>query len=142
MQVTFLDILLVLLPALSGFLASSLFRVRQEDSERVPFRPPSWVFGVAWAVLYALIGVAWARSNRQSRLNNIPFALLNVLLVSWIVAQKYSDAAALAILVCSLASSIACSQVAAARFWLAPLTAWLVFALMISTSQMTIQARQ
>lgn len=42
---------------LSGMLAGDIKSVYQ-SLEQPPFAPPSWVFPVAWTILYALMGIA------------------------------------------------------------------------------------
>lgn len=131
MKITAVDATLFLLPITSGFLTSSIFRVDPRKSEHVMFRPPAAAFGVVWSILYLLIGFAWVQGNRKSPLANVPFGILTALLVAWIIAYKYSEPAALVILVCSIAAALACSQVT--KFILAPLIAWLIYALLLMT---------
>ena len=131
-MITFLDFILFILPSLTGFSAAWLFPVSQTENrrERLKLNLPSWLFGVVWTVLYLLIGFAWVRANRRNPLHNIAFALLVTSLVAWIVVNYYSEVCAIAILVMSIALSLACSQLQ--NFMLTPLTAWLVFALQLS----------
>jgi len=126
-----IDIILVLLPVLSGFTLSWLFPVPQaRKQDALKLKLPSWLFGTVWSVLYLLIGIAWARANRENKLYNIPFALLVITLLAWILVNRVSELGSLAVLVASIALSLSCSQLQ--KFWLTPLTGWLIFALVLS----------
>lgn len=46
---------------LSGFLNREGTRLYAQIIEKPPLSPPAWVFPVAWALLYALMGAAAAR---------------------------------------------------------------------------------
>jgi len=51
----------VLLGSLSGYLSNSGYSNPWFDALRKPgFMPPGWVFGVAWTILYILIGISLA----------------------------------------------------------------------------------
>jgi tryptophan-rich sensory protein len=50
---------LVLVPGAAGFAASAACPMRRDDGAAIPFRPPAWVFGVAWPLLYLSFGKAW-----------------------------------------------------------------------------------
>lgn len=50
---------LVLVPAAAGFAASAACPMRKNDGKTIPFRPPAWVFGFIWPVLYITFGAAW-----------------------------------------------------------------------------------
>jgi benzodiazapine receptor len=51
----------VLLGTLSGYLSNSGFSNPWFDALRKPgFMPPGWLFGVAWTILYILIGISLA----------------------------------------------------------------------------------
>jgi tryptophan-rich sensory protein len=52
---------IVILGSLSGYLSNSGFGNGWFDSLEKPFfMPPGWAFGVAWTILYALMGIAVA----------------------------------------------------------------------------------
>ena len=59
--------------ALSGWLTREGMKVYEQTVTQPPLSPPSWVFPVVWATLYALMGVGAARvylapaSNNRSR---------------------------------------------------------------------------
>ncbi len=59
--------------ALSGWLTREGMKVYEQTVTQPPLSPPSWVFPVVWATLYALMGIGAARvylapaSNNRSR---------------------------------------------------------------------------
>lgn len=55
-----------LLISLSGFLTSTYCDPLVNSGINVPGRPPAWVFGVVWPILYITTGIAWALSKRDA----------------------------------------------------------------------------
>ena len=56
---------------LSGFLSRDGTALYAQMAEKPPLSPPGWVFGVAWTILYALMGISaakiWAAPKTQAR---------------------------------------------------------------------------
>lgn len=46
---------------LSGYLSREGTALYAQIAEKPPLSPPGWVFGVAWTILYALMGIGAAR---------------------------------------------------------------------------------
>jgi tryptophan-rich sensory protein len=102
--------------------------------------PPGWAFGVAWSLLYVLIGIAvamiWAAPPSRARSAGLAlFAVQLLLNFSWspLFFGLHQVAPALVTLVAILALSVATTAVFArvrpAAAWLmAPYLAWLAFA--------------
>lgn len=60
-QVTDLLIFIIgteLVGAVSGILAGGNMRKYYSSLQQPPFAPPGWVFPIAWAILYALMGIS------------------------------------------------------------------------------------
>ena len=57
MTITILDILLVFLPSVIGYGSQYLCNIGKNAGKNVLFRPPSWVFGIVWPVLFLLFGI-------------------------------------------------------------------------------------
>ena len=143
MKVTPVDIILTLIPIITGFGASSVCAIKgkgnESAGESVKFRPPPVVFKLAWPILYLLTGISWAIAHRQSKYNNIPYSILTALLTSWIVvygcvkSKQYS----MYILILSLMASFSTAMVGTtvSKLMMAPLIGWLCFALIMSTSE-------
>jgi tryptophan-rich sensory protein len=102
--------------------------------------PPGWAFGVAWSLLYVLIGIAvamiWAAAPSRARSAGLAlFAVQLLLNFSWspLFFGLHQIVPALVILVAILALSVATTaafaRVRPAAAWLmAPYLAWLCFA--------------
>ena len=135
-KLTWTDGALCLTPIVTGFLASGICPVKDRDEDRQSFRPPGIVFSVIWPILYILLGISWAIANRQNKLNNISYGILNTLLVAWIIVYGCvgSKQAALYILLLSIVMAIVSGMVGTlrSRILVAPLIAWLIFAMMLS----------
>lgn len=80
---------IVLLGTLSGFLSNSGYSNPWFDALRKPgFMPPGWVFGVAWTILYILIGISLAmllhaKGARKRERAIILFGLMLVINLAW-----------------------------------------------------------
>jgi benzodiazapine receptor len=64
---------------LSVYLVGVFYPIGKEAGKDIPFRPPSWVFGVAWPILLILIGYSW---TLRPGLTNY-YLLLTLLLSTW-----------------------------------------------------------
>ena len=120
-------------PLLTGWGTAALCPIGPGAGSSVSFRPPSAVFGVAWFILYLLLGYSWAsalqRPDRQFSQTFARYAALVFLLCLWIVAYGCAGAKRWALLVIGAA---AVATVEAWRYSGGPelffLLAWLVFA--------------
>ena len=74
-----MNYLYLLLPMLSVYLVGAFYPVGKEAGKDIPFRPPSWVFGVVWPILLILIGYSW---TLRPGLTNY-YLLLTLLLSTW-----------------------------------------------------------
>lgn len=131
---------ILLLGWLSGWLSNSGYQNYWFDMLRLPwFMPPGWAFGVAWTILYVLIGIAVglviASDNRDKRAALALFAVQLVLNLAWspVFFGAHQIRAAL-IIICVLIVTVALTTLS---FWrvqriaallLLPYLAWLLFA--------------
>ncbi|WP_395613283.1 TspO/MBR family protein [Allosphingosinicella sp.] len=80
---------IVLLGTLSGFLSNSGYSNPWFDALRKPgFMPPGWAFGVAWTILYILIGISLAmllhaKGARKRERAIILFGLMLAINLAW-----------------------------------------------------------
>jgi tryptophan-rich sensory protein len=105
-----------------------------------PFNPPNWVFGPVWAILYAMIGIAGARSFERG--GGMPLWLTQMALnFAWSPAffALQRPALALVIVLGMLAAIIAfivtrwnADRVSALLF--VPYAAWVAFASLLNGS--------
>jgi tryptophan-rich sensory protein len=106
--------------------------------------PPGWAFGTAWAILYALMGIAIARivasPPTPERRNAIALFLLQLILnLAWTPlffgAQQIFGGLALiiAVLIAAIATTLAFGKVDRVAAWLmVPYLAWLSFATILN----------
>ena len=137
--------LILLLGMVSGWLSNSGYGNPWFDTLRKPaIMPPGWAFGVAWTILYVLMGfalalVASARGARGRRVAIAFFAVQLVLNLAWspLFFAAHQVSAALAL----IGILLVVVTMTTWRFWrirpiagllLLPYLAWLIFATMLN----------
>ena len=79
------DLMRLVYPMVAGF-GVSLFCKMGKSGTNVKFRPPPYIFGIVWPILYLLLGLSWIHSNpQQNQLVDGLFFTLSSLLAFWIV---------------------------------------------------------
>lgn len=115
-------------PIVSGYIISTMCPITQGEGALLAQRPPAYVFGIVWPVLYILLGISWihARGNNES---DIMHGVLTIFLCLWIIMfscfhkKKYG----LYILSCIIALTVSCmclQQHRWSKVALTPLLAW------------------
>ncbi len=151
LRMSFLRYALVTVPAilllgtLSGRLSGSGFGNAWFDALAKPdFMPPGWVFGVAWTILYGLLGLALAmilhaRGARGRGTAVAVFAVQLLLNFAWspiffaFHRVGLALAVVLAMLVLAGAATLLFARIRTAAAWLmVPYVAWLVFASLLT----------
>ena len=139
-------LLLVPVPAATVYLCQwASGGVGARAGETVPFRPPAWVFGVAWPVLLVLCGISWALAQRAQAtgparaLVGVTYALATALLGAWVVTYRRSKVAGVWVLVGAVAATLAsfAQGTPVSKVLLAPLVAWLLLALLMNTAEVS-----
>lgn len=122
------DFIYLLLPLISGYITSFFCSPNNNSGSSVKFRPPSWIFGIIWPILYLLIGLAWVNSKQQS----LYFILLILFLCLWLLIYscKNNKKNGIYILFLSLLSSlfIYTNVNNFSKNLISPLIIWLLFA--------------
>ena len=76
----------LLIPIITGYLASMVCEIGKDAGTTVPSRPPAWVFATVWPLLYLCLGLAWVIiRNQNSYIIDILMSLTVLGLVSWIL---------------------------------------------------------
>lgn len=134
---------LVFTPPVLGSILGALGPIKKQNQYRIlgKVRPPPWVFGVAWSILYTCIGAAWAfalSENEsdlwitQEKINTawIIYPIFFFVLFTWTYVYNMSVRSGLYylvfsifILVCAYSTSPMIS-----KLLLSPMFAWLYFA--------------
>ena len=73
-----------------GYLVSRKCKMNNRSGSSVRFRPPSYIFGIVWPILYLLIGYSWIKSTDSIFENKIDllYLSLSLLLGLWIVVYS------------------------------------------------------
>ena len=115
--------------------------VRSEAGSSVQFRPPPVVFAVAWPLLLTFLGVSAALTIQSPAIvgTSLLYGALTVALGMWIVfyscqQRKY---AALGTLLVAIGLTLATLQIGTvpSRLLMCPLLTWLLFALLLGTTE-------
>ena len=78
------DLIYLLLPLITGYSVSAFCSPGKKSGANIKFRPPAWLFGIVWPILYILIGLAWVNSKEQI----LYFSALIFLLCLWSVVYS------------------------------------------------------
>jgi len=133
------DLLRLFYPMIAGFVVSKFCKM-EKSGITVKFRPPGYVFGIVWPILYILLGLSWINSNPSSNKKiELLYFVLSSLLAYWIVVyacQKNKLNAVFIMLAIILNIGILMVQIPKkSQLYLVPLGIWLLFALLISTTE-------
>ena len=144
----FSDIAFVLTPLILGigsnFAFGKLIKSKPNICNITPrLQPPGWVFGVAWSILYTLLGISavllWIKQNRKWSWQMTLALVFLLQLVSWWFIFSTRCAPLMAFLaliwiyVCYIILTIVISQISlTAGMLLIPLLVWLLVASYLS----------
>ena len=133
------DLLRLFYPMVAGFVVAKFCKM-EKSGISVKFRPPGYVFGIVWPILYILLGLSWINSNPSSnKIIELLYFVLSSLLAYWIVVyacQKNKRNAVFIMLAIILNIGILMVQIPKkSKLYLVPLGIWLLFALLISTTE-------
>ena len=132
----------LLLPILTGYLASALCPIGKSSGSKIKSRPPSWVFGIIWPLLYIFLGLTWIilrSKDTQNYFVDILMILNIVCLVSWIILYgcKKDKKGALYVLLFTFCVSLVIfgyswSIDRTAGLLMSPYLAWITFAMILN----------
>ena len=124
-----------ILPALFISITSLICPNLKDSASNVKLRPPGWVFGVIWPLLYIAIGLAWEITRKDKE-----FTALTALLCSWLVVYSCrgeKNNARFVLVASTLISSYILWAIRKNQYyWLMiPITAWLMFATYLNQAE-------
>ena len=127
-------------PMIAGFVVSKFCKM-ERSGVNVKFRPPPFVFGIVWPILYILLGLSWINSNPDKNMNiEVLFFTLSSLLAYWIVVyacQKNKKNAVFVMLSIILNIALLMVQISKqSQIYLVPLAVWIFFAMLLSTTEL------
>jgi translocator protein len=87
------NIIKLFLSMFIGFLVSLKCKMNNRSGNSVRFRPPSYIFGIVWPILYLLIGYSWIQSTDTIAKSSIDllYISLSLLLGLWIIVYACMD---------------------------------------------------
>ena len=134
------DLLRLFYPMIAGFVVSKFCKM-ERSGVNVKFRPPPYVFGIVWPILYILLGLSWINSNPDKNMNiEIMFFTLSSLLAYWVVVyacQKNKKNAVFVMLAIILNIALLMVQIPKkSQLYLVPLAVWIFFAMLLSTTEL------
>lgn len=145
MEITYQDILLVIIPTIVGYSSQLLCGMGKNSGSNVKFRPPPWVFGIVWPILFLLLGISWAIAYKNCRYKVMcisAYALLTILLGVWILVYSCakSKKGASWVLILIITSGLACFAQGneVSKVMISPLLGWVLFALIMNTTEVQV----
>ena len=76
-----------LFPIISVYIVSMFYPVTQKAGQEISFRPPPYVFAIAWPILLLLLGYSW---TLRPELFTFYFTL-TILIACWTILFNYSS---------------------------------------------------
>ena len=134
--------LIIFIPLLISLLTTLLCPMGKDAGKDVKFRPPSYVFGIVWTVLYLCIGYSWytaLESDNNSTLVNAIYIGIIFSLFLWVYVyscmknKKASTWVFILINTLILMSFFVGNQTS--KLLMCPLLAWSMFAMIMNTTQ-------
>ena len=141
MAYTYGQISRLLYPMIIGFIVSSQCKMGKDSGKSIKFRPPGYIFGIVWPILYILLGLSWINSIKNTKNPWIDkmYLGLSSLLALWIVVYSCMKDKKNAIYVLLLSMVIiGCLMILIpekSKLMLIPLTVWLSFAILMNTTE-------
>ena len=80
-----IKIIVFILPFIAIYLSSFKCNIGKNSGKNIKARPPSWVFGVVWALLTVSLGMTWVNLTNKSILINILMVLNLIGLSTWTI---------------------------------------------------------
>lgn len=124
-------------PIITGYIFSILCNTSSNEGANLPQRPPAWVFGVVWPILYILLGYSWSIIPLDIVEVDYIYTLCIVLLNLWIYVYNckklkvygiYIIACIIALLICLMTLH----NHKLSKILLTPLLAWLLIAYLLN----------
>ena len=122
-----------------GYIVSMNCKMDKNSGSNVKFRPPSYLFGIIWPILYILLGLSWVNSYKGKKRIDLLFVLLSLLLAAWIIVYSCmkDKKNAIFILLLILLSIVLLMILIPlkSKLYLAPLLVWVLFATFLNITE-------
>tara|TARA_B110000967_G_C18858265_1_gene548465 strand:- start:721 stop:1155 length:435 start_codon:yes stop_codon:yes gene_type:complete len=132
-----MDKIIIIIPMITGYLGGFFCGPGKKAGVKIPARPPGYIFGIIWPILYLSIGYSWylTRKRAPKMLTDILYGLNTVISVKWLILFGCLDWKKMALydLIALVASTLiliifSLKYSTLASCLLAPYLAWLLFA--------------
>lgn len=143
-----IDLIYLLFPSLLNYMISLKFCKTGKDSGKlVKFRPPVFVFGIVWPILYVLLGISWVLAMRETSNQKTKFVLyilVSFSLAAWIFIYSCKNLKKHAswVLVLCITLILACIAIVndKSKLLLTPLFGWVLFAMLMNTTEVQVES--
>lgn len=135
------NIIRFVFPMFISYLVSIKCKMDKNSGSSVKFRPPGYIFGIVWPILFTLIGLSWVNSANKlkSRISDILYLSLSLLLASWIIVyscMKDKKNAVYILFLTLLSITFLMLYVPQnSKLLLAPLGIWVLYATFLNTTE-------
>lgn len=124
------------LPMITGFGISVICKMKKNEGVQLPQRPPAYVFGIVWPILYLLLGYSWVNSINQTELDMM-HGICTLLLTLWLVFFSCMNNKKMGIyIIASLIATVVCCMSLhnhiLSTIALTPLLGWLLVAFLLN----------
>ena len=137
--------LVIFIPIITGYIVGYLCGPGEKAGLKIPARPPGYVFGIIWTILYLLIGYSWylirSKIIHHKQLTDILFMINTIISIKWLVLFGCLDLKKIALydLIALIASTLiliiyCLKHSTLAACLLAPYLSWLLFAQQLNYS--------
>ena len=115
-------------PIICGYVLSAICPMTNDDGKDLPQRPPKFVFGVVWPILYLLVGYSWTKSKTDKKCD-LTHAILTMFLCLWILSfscfrKKKVGLYILSVVVALTVCCMCLHEDRSSKIALTPLLAW------------------
>jgi translocator protein len=116
-------------------------RTMDNSGKSVKFRPPGYIFGIVWPILYILFGLSWVFSHKDIKgiWIDILYIILSIVIVSWILFYSCLSLKKVGpfVILLSICFTIIIMNIVElrGRLLLVPLLSWLLYALLMNTAE-------
>lgn len=141
------NIVRFILPMMLGYLTSHSCWKRVSSKRAgasVAFRPPAYVFGIVWPILYIMIGLSWVIAAKTKKTNThieLCYLSISILLASWIFVYGCKNRKVWGVysIALSLGAIIMTMNLVGveSRVLLVPLLTWLLLALLMNVFEVS-----
>jgi len=81
----------ILTPMATSAIASAFCPTKSSAGVEVPSRPPAFVFGIVWPILYLILGITWHRLRLVPNIDFL-YGLTSLILPGWLILYNcYQD---------------------------------------------------